>query len=123
MTIKKILVADDDKVVRTVLLKIAEKHGIDMQTVKDGKEAQDALSQDADYDLVILDLLMPHVTGWEVMEFIKNKPELKNLPVVVLTGAAISSEEKEKLAGITRGIIDKESFSLSKFEELLETMV
>ncbi len=120
--IRKILVADDDEVVRTLLSKIGERHGIEMQTVKNGREAQEVLSQNNDYDLVILDLLMPHVNGWEVLESIKNEPAIRDLPVIVLTGAAISCEEKEKLAGKANRVIDKESFSLSKFEEVLMTM-
>ncbi len=44
--IQKILIADDDKVVRTVLSKIAEKHGIEVKTVEDGEEVEDVLSCD-----------------------------------------------------------------------------
>ncbi len=119
--IRKILVADDDEVVRTLLSTIGKRHGIEMQTVQDGREAQEVLSQNNDYDLVILDLLMPHVSGWEVLESIKNEPATRDLPVILLSGAAISSEEKERLAGKAVHIIDKESFSLSKFEEVLMT--
>lgn len=120
MNVKKILVADDDKVVRTVLAKIAQKHSIEVQAVEDGGEAEELLSRDQSYDLLILDLLMPNVSGWEVLESIRNKPETKELPVVVLTGASISSDEKKRLAEMTSGLIDKETFSLRSFEELLK---
>jgi CheY-like chemotaxis protein len=120
---KKILVADDDKVVRAVLAKIAARHCMEVETVSDGKEAYRRLSGGESCDLVILDLLMPNLSGWDVLESMESNSAKSNVQVIVLTGADISAEEKQKLESKTAAVIDKESFNLERFEKLLKDVL
>ncbi len=66
---------------------------------------------------------MPNVCGWEILDFIKKKPETKDIPLIVLTGAAISSDGKERLSEKISGVMEEETFSLKGVEELLKKAV
>ena len=81
----RILVVDDEEALRTVLSTELSSEGYDVNTAADGSEAID-LVKDNNYDLVLLDIKMPNVDGFEVLKFVKgNKPDIK---VIMLTGFA-----------------------------------
>lgn len=123
---KKVLVVDDDYIVRAVLTKMSESHGAVVTSAKDGKEgleAVEAIEAREDYDLVFLDLLMPHLSGWEVLDAIGRNPNAQDIPVVIITGAPVSDEEKKKLSQRATAFVDKETFSLAKFELIVEEIL
>ncbi len=78
------LVADDDESVRTLLAEILAGEGYRVVTASDGAEALEKMRA-TEPDLVILDLMMPHVSGWQVLEEIERHPRWAGTPVVVLT--------------------------------------
>ncbi len=81
----KILVVDDEDALRTVLGSELEGEGYEVGTAADGDEAINVI-QNKKFDLVLLDIKMPKVDGFEVLRFIKEKyPTLK---VIMLTGFA-----------------------------------
>jgi DNA-binding NtrC family response regulator len=81
----KILVVDDEEALRTVLSSELISEGYDVQTASDGDDAISDL-QKTSYDLVLLDIKMHKLSGFEVLKFIKEKhPKTK---VVMLTGFA-----------------------------------
>lgn len=81
----RILVVDDDEPLRTVLSTELSSEGYEVTTAADGSEAID-LVRDNNFDLVLLDIKMPNVDGFEVLKFIKGgKPNTK---VIMLTGFA-----------------------------------
>jgi len=80
-----ILVVDDEEALRTVLGSELTSSGYEVSTASDGDEAISVI-QNKKFDLVLLDIKMPHVDGFEVLKFIKkNFPKLK---VIMLTGFA-----------------------------------
>jgi DNA-binding NtrC family response regulator len=80
-----ILVVDDEEALRTVLGSELESSGYEVSTAADGDEAISVI-QNKKFDLVLLDIKMPNVDGFEVLKFIKkNFPKLK---VIMLTGFA-----------------------------------
>jgi two-component system, OmpR family, response regulator ResD len=90
---RRILVADDEKVVRDVMLRFLKLQGFDVSTAEDGRETvRKALEED--FDLLIMDLRMPGLKATEILVAIKKSK--KNLPVVILTGT-IDAEESEAL--------------------------
>ncbi len=100
--IKILLVEDDPNDVELTLSALRENHVANEITVaRDGEEALDYLFRRGAYEsrepgepaVVLLDLKLPKVSGMEVLESIKNDPELRTLPVVVLT----SSREEQDL--------------------------
>ena len=81
-TLKRALVIDDDDPIRTMLSKIIERHDFDVETAKDGAEAIDRIAEDG-YDVILLDLMMPRVDGYSVLEYMhEHKPELLERTIV-----------------------------------------
>jgi CheY-like chemotaxis protein len=89
MSPNTILLAEDDLEIRDVVQDLLEEIGCDVIPARTGKQALDFLSNDprSPPDMVILDLMMPLVTGWQVLEVIQRDPALAGVPVVVLTAA------------------------------------
>jgi CheY-like chemotaxis protein len=90
MTASTILLAEDDLDIRDIVQELLEEKGYDVIPARTGKQALDFLSMDprSPPDIVILDLMMPIVTGWQVLEVIQHDPALSKIPVVVLTAAS-----------------------------------
>jgi DNA-binding response OmpR family regulator len=81
---KKILVVDDDPVIQKLLGDILGREGYQVVSVMDGIDAIVAVRKDKP-DLVVLDIIMPYVNGYDVCRTIKLDPVLKEIPIVVLT--------------------------------------
>ena len=120
---KRVLVVDDDPDIRFLIAKVIEKHGAQTTLARNGKEAQQALQELEQFDLVFLDLLMPHVSGWSVLDSIKSSPTGERIPVVMVSGAPISDKEKEKLSQRVTAFVAKDTFKLAEFEELVERLL
>src|SRR6476620_7255377 len=83
---KRILVADDSPLVLTMLTNLLQSRGYNIVTAKDGIEAtQRAYSEAA--DLIILDIFMPRMNGYQVCRLLKNDPVIADVPVIILTGS------------------------------------
>ncbi|MCB1801962.1 MAG: response regulator [Gammaproteobacteria bacterium] len=96
--IPTILVADDEPFNVEILLEYLEDTGYNIVTANDGQEAWDLLEADADkFDVVILDRMMPRMTGMEVLQKIKQHPLLQSLPVILQTALAAKQEILEGL--------------------------
>jgi CheY-like chemotaxis protein len=91
--LKRALVVDDDDPIRLMLSKVIERNDFSVETAKDGAEAIDAIdkSEEGEYDVILLDLMMPRVDGYSVLEFMqKNRPEL--LPRTIVASAVPKAE-------------------------------
>jgi CheY-like chemotaxis protein len=86
---KTILLVEDDLDIRDVVQEVLEEQGHDVVPARTGRQALEFLALDAQSppDLVILDLMMPIMTGWQVLETIRRTPQLADIPVVVVTAA------------------------------------
>jgi CheY-like chemotaxis protein len=83
---KKVLLVDDDAVILAVYGYGLTESGFDVVTASDGLDAIDKMQSDRP-DLVILDMMMPRLTGVEVLKFIRNHENLATLPVAIFTNA------------------------------------
>ncbi|MDI6802369.1 MAG: response regulator [Bacteroidota bacterium] len=81
----KILVVDDEDTLRTVLSQELKGEGYEVETAADGLLALDAIKQN-NFDLVLLDIKMPNMDGFEVLKYIKQNH--KDLKIIMLTGFA-----------------------------------
>ena len=79
-----VLIADDDPGIRRMLAATLKKDGYRTADACDGREALDAMRA-GQADLVLLDLMMPKVTGWQVLAERAAAPELMKIPVIVIT--------------------------------------
>lgn len=120
---KKALIVEDDRIVYLLIKKIAEMHGVEVTIARNGKEAREALQKVEGFDILFLDLLMPYVSGWEVLDTVTSDPRTKDMPVVILTGAAISAQEKKRLLGKATAVLDKSTFSVARFEHMLDELL
>lgn len=83
---KKVLLVDDDPVILTVYGKRLSQYGFDVTTAVDGLNALEVLRAQMPH-LVVLDMMMPKLSGVEVLKFIRSQPDLSTLPVAIFTNA------------------------------------
>jgi CheY-like chemotaxis protein len=81
---KKILCVDDDPVTQKLVTETLRKAGYDVCAAKDGIDCMRIVQKDKP-DLVILDVMMPELNGYDVCQAIKFNPDLKDIPIVLLT--------------------------------------
>ena len=82
---RRILVADDDPAILRLVATILEKEDFTVVTARDGREAYRTLQADPEFTAAILDVVMPHITGPELVRFMKSEPKLANMPVMMMT--------------------------------------
>lgn len=82
-----ILLVDDDDDTRNCVTSVLEGEGYDVLTARNGREALDVLASHDAPDLVLLDLMMPVMSGWDVLDALEKAPRLAALPIVVFTAA------------------------------------
>jgi CheY-like chemotaxis protein len=83
----RVLVADDDQAIRQLVCTLVKREGLDVDCVSDGAEAIEKLRQH-DYAVVLVDLMMPRVDGFGVIEFMKKHPGDAKPVVLVITAYA-----------------------------------
>jgi chemosensory pili system protein ChpA (sensor histidine kinase/response regulator) len=96
------LVVDDSITVRRVTQRLLERNGMRVVTAKDGLEAVSVL-QDEVPDVILLDIEMPRMDGYEVASHVRNDPRLKDIPIVMITSRV---SEKHRARAIELGVND-----------------
>jgi len=94
---KKILVADDEPNIVTALEFLLERAGYEVRTAANGDEALAAIAQDPP-DLVLLDIMMPVKSGYEVCKRIRDEPQWQHVKVVMLSAKGRDAEVTKGLA-------------------------
>ena len=112
MAAPNVLVVEDEDALATLLQYNLEKEGYDVRLAPDGEEALTAVDERAP-DLVVLDWMLPKVSGVEVCRRIRSRPATRNLPVIMLTARA---EESDRIRGLDTGADDylTKPFSMSE---------
>ncbi len=82
---QRVLIADDDKDARFLWKVVSREFGLDVVEATTGREALTTLEGDSSFALVILDVMMPLVNGYEVLREIRSNENLKGTPVIVST--------------------------------------
>ncbi len=120
--VQKILVVDDSLTVREVERKLLANHGYDVDTAVDGQDGLNAVIS-GQYDLVVTDVDMPRMNGLELTRRIKDDPDLKSIPVMMVS---YKDRKEDKLRGLEAGAdyyLTKSSFHdetlLSAVEDLI----
>ncbi len=88
-----VLVIDDEEVVREVLRRSLTKAGYEVKVAADGQQALQIVYSQAPPDVIVLDLMMPVMSGFEVLSAMRVVPEWSEIPVVVLTATMSDSAE------------------------------
>jgi chemosensory pili system protein ChpA (sensor histidine kinase/response regulator) len=95
---KTIMVVDDSITIRKITERILKRYGIEVILAKDGVDATNLL-QESIPDLILLDIEMPRMDGFEVASFVRNDARLKNTPIIMITSRT-GSKHKEKAMDI-----------------------
>ncbi len=94
---KRILLVEDDDALANVYLVRLQAEGFDVERVTNG---EDALATAVSYkpDLILLDIMMPKVSGFDVLDILRNTPETANLKIVILTALSQAADKQRALA-------------------------
>ena len=110
----KVLVVDDDpNAVELVAVRVA---GLASTVLRahGGREAIEAARRELP-DLIVLDLMMPEVSGFDVVEALKERPETARIPILVVTAKDITVEDRTRLNGYVTAIMEKTHFDGERF--------
>ncbi|TAJ97662.1 MAG: response regulator [Reyranella sp.] len=103
---KRLLIAEDDEGERLSIATLLDHPDVEITTVASGEEALAGLRTER-HDCMVLDLRLPDMSGFEVLEAIQADPALADLPVVVFTGRDLTAEEEGRLHSMARSIVVK----------------
>jgi two-component system cell cycle response regulator DivK len=96
VTMKRILFVEDDDMSRDVIATRLQRNGFDVVMVEDGRKALDIVTTQT-FDLIILDMSMPVLAGWEVAARLKSSPATAAIPILALSALAMSADRKKAL--------------------------
>jgi len=107
---RRLLLVDDNDVARYILRELLNLPWLEIQEARNGTEAAARLKQSIP-DGIILDLLMPDISGFEILRQIRTEKATEDLPVLIYTSKVLSEEERERLESLRARIIRKEEVS------------
>ncbi|MGA2247733.1 MAG: response regulator, partial [Verrucomicrobiota bacterium] len=121
-TKKNVLIVEDDPFMQSLYRKVLEREGFTVLTAADGL-ATLAMQPRAGVDLVVLDLMLPKISGLKVLETIRAESQYKDLPVIVLSNAYLPEAAKTAAkAGATEGLL-KSDFSAPRLVSLINDIL
>ena len=119
---KRILIADDDPVMRHLLTSIVRKEGFDTVVVDDGREAYRILQSDADFRAGIFDMMMPHLEGLDVIRYMRTEKRLQRIPVMMISAERdLQLMAKSFVAGAT--VFLTKPFNTAQFQSTLRVLL
>jgi len=104
---KRLLVVEDNDIERQSIVELVAHDDIDVVTAGSGGEALRAVDETS-FDCCVVDLRLPDMSGFELLERMQSEPALRDLPVVVFTGKELSSDEEERLKLLAKSVVLKD---------------
>jgi CheY-like chemotaxis protein len=104
---KRLLVIEDNEIERQSIVELLAHDDIEVGTVGTGTEALRILA-DGSFDCCVVDLRLPDMSGFELLERMQADPGLRDLPVVVFTGKELSNEEEARLKLLAKSVVLKD---------------
>ncbi|MCF3575700.1 response regulator [Planktothrix agardhii] len=113
-----VMIVDDSNALREIIAKMLQDSGMEVISAEDGVQALEKIEQVTQLDLVVLDIVMPNMNGYELCRHIKKNPKTQNIPVVMCSS---KSEDFDRIWGIRQGA---DAYISKPFrpEELLSTI-
>ena len=119
MKTHRVLVVEDEKDNMDLFCQILEFHGCQVLKAEDGREAIN-MAQSEEPDLILMDLSLPALDGWEATRTIKAIPHLADIPIVALTAHAMVGDRERALQAGCDGYISKPIEVTRFYDDLLE---
>jgi threonine synthase len=108
---------------RRLIRRILQSQGdFEIFEATDGREAIEIVNKEHP-DLVILDLMMPEVDGFAVLDALRSKPDTANIPVIVATAKELTVDEKARLQGQIQALMQKGDFLNDEFLEEVRSLI
>jgi HAMP domain-containing protein/CheY-like chemotaxis protein/signal transduction histidine kinase len=104
---KRLLVIEDNDRERASIVTLLEHDDITIEAVSTGREALEAL-RGKTFDCCVVDLRLPDMNGFELLERVQAEPSLREVPVVVFTGKELTEQEEERLRSVAKSIVLKD---------------
>jgi len=114
---RRILVIDDDLAIRVLLQAVLKRMKFDVSLAEDGADGLDKLARDNAYDLILLDLMMPRLNGYEFIEKVGERYPEHRPHIVVFTAAGKRGVDKIPADAVCNSIL--KPFDLDKFIEII----
>lgn len=113
-----VMIVDDSNALREIIAEMLRKSGMDVISAVDGVQALEKIEQVTQLDLVVLDIVMPNMNGYDLCRHIRKHPKTQNIPVVMCSS---KSEEFDRYWGMKQGA---DAYISKPFhpEELLSTI-
>ena len=119
----RVVIVDDTPEARRLIRRILQSQGdFEISEAADGREAIELVTKERP-DLVILDLMMPEVDGFAVLDSLRSQPETANIPVIVATAKELTVDEKSRLQGQIQSLMLKGDFLNDEFLEEVRTLI
>ncbi len=119
----RVAVVDDTPEARRLIRRILQSQGdFEIFEATNGREAIELVNKEHP-DLVILDLMMPEVDGFAVLDALRGNPETANIPVIVATAKELTVDEKERLQGQIQSLMMKGDFLNDEFLDEVRALI
>ena len=116
----KILLVDDNEMNRMMARAILERKKFEVDEVENGKEALTQLGK-KEYDLILMDIMMPEMDGYEATKMIRNELKLK-VPIIALTANAIKGDDQKCLEAGMQGYLSKPYSPNQLYEAIIKNI-
>lgn len=93
---KRILIVDDEKDFTEIISTLLDFHDFHAETINNPSDVM-PMVQKASYDLIVTDLMMPGLNGFDLIAMLREDPKTKSIPVIVLSAKTLSDEERKRL--------------------------
>jgi len=117
-----ILIVEDDPMNRDLIRKTIEKAGWAVEEAENGQVALERIESSRPA-LVLLDLMMPHVDGFDLVARLRERTEYRDIPVVVITAKDLSDEERERMTENVRRVFQKGKYGRDELVDYLRSLI
>ena len=113
-----VLVVDDDPGIRSLVVSTLADEGLRLREAADGQQALAAVREEPP-DVIVLDLMMPELDGFAVLERLQDQEETRSIPVIVLTAKRLTPEERERMRERAVSLLEKSSYSARELRRFI----
>lgn len=119
---RRVIVADDDPAILRLVKTILEKENYTVVSARDGREAYKILQNDQNFTAAVLDVVMPHISGPELVRFMKSEKRLMRIPVMMMTAEQDPKLSSESFSAGAVVFLPK-PFTTSQLQIMLQMLV